>query len=279
MAGAAKLIQKEYTTLTKNPSAYLQVYDLEDIFHWTVFILAPDHSPYEKGVFRALIRFPDTYPMDPPSVQFLSEVVHPNIYRDGKVCMSTLQNPAPAHLEANSDPLTNWRPVLGIEQVIVSLVSMLADPNCDDPANRDCAELFMKDHEAYLAKAKQCAATSLKEVPEDFIIIPPCTHQPEQPENTTELMEMSWQGSSDSDEGIIEFSDAGDSECSSDESDDDAVKEGAAREGVATDEISQSAKKGAAAEGPSKPPTQAESDAAFALQLQAELDGDNKGGK
>eukprot|EP00656_Telonema_subtile_P052962 TRINITY_DN7524_c0_g1_i1.p1 TRINITY_DN7524_c0_g1~~TRINITY_DN7524_c0_g1_i1.p1 ORF type:complete len:270 (+),score=51.01 TRINITY_DN7524_c0_g1_i1:186-995(+) len=268
MAGAARLIQKEYTNLTKNPSPYLQVYDLEeDIFKWTVFIIAPNESPYEKGIFKALIRFPDTYPMDPPSVQFVSDIFHPNIYRDGKVCMSTLQNPAPAHLEANSDPLMNWRPVLGIEQIIVSLISMLADPNCEDPANRDVAELCLKDNAAYLAKAKESAAKSLEELPEDFIVIPPFTSPPvnETHAERPEMMEMSWQGSdnSESDEGIVEFSDAEVSDCSSDESDDESTPCG--------DSTCHSSTNGADAEERQQVIT--DSDAAFALQLQNELDG------
>lgn len=271
MAGAAKLIQKEYTTLSKNPSPYLQVYDLEDIFKWTVFIIAPDNTPYEKGIFRALIRFPDTYPMDPPSVQFISDILHPNIYRDGKVCMSTLQNPAPAHLEANSDPLLNWRPVLGIEQVIVSLISMLADPNCDDPANRDCAQLFMQDHDTYLLKARECALKSVKEIPEDFIVVPPC-HTPPPAGNETEpaeMMEMSWQGSDESDEGIVEFSEGDESDCESEDSD--------APEGVVSkDDVSQSSKGADAEEGTEqRQQRMSEEDAAYASQLQAELDGRN----
>eukprot|EP00658_Telonema_sp_P-2_P056818 TRINITY_DN4526_c0_g1_i6.p2 TRINITY_DN4526_c0_g1~~TRINITY_DN4526_c0_g1_i6.p2 ORF type:complete len:151 (-),score=36.46 TRINITY_DN4526_c0_g1_i6:465-917(-) len=99
---------------------------------------------------------------------------------------------------------------------------MLADPNCDDPANRDCAKLFMTDHDGYLAKAKECAQKSLTEIPEDFVVIPPCDYQP--PQNNTEpaaeMMEMSWQGSDGSDdEGIVVFSDGGDSDCFSDDSD------------------------------------------------------------
>jgi len=270
-SGAAKLIQKEYTTLCKNPSRYLQVYDVEDMFKWTVFIIAPDGTPYEKGIFRALIRFPDSYPMDPPSVQFVSDIVHPNIYRDGKVCMSTIQNPAPAHLQqADHDPLLNWRPVLGIEQVIVSLVSMLADPNCDDPANRDCAKLFMQDHDTYLEKAKACAKKSLQEIPEDFIVIPPNEneHVTQQADNTTvDMMEMSWQGSDDSDEGIVEFSDGSDVDDSDNEDDDESQVNTQPR----PDSCSRSSQLGANGEGPVEQAKDL-SDAEVAAQLQAELD-------
>ena len=79
-------------------------------------------------------------------------------------------------------------------QIIVSLVSMLADPNCEDPANRDVAELCMKDHPAYLQRATACAKKSLEEIPDDFIVIPPCenTHHEQQSEGA-EMMEISWQ--------------------------------------------------------------------------------------
>lgn len=36
-----------------------------------------------------------------------------------------------------NDIVYRWRPVLGIEQILVSVVSMLSAPNIDSPANVD----------------------------------------------------------------------------------------------------------------------------------------------
>jgi len=35
-----------------------------------------------------------------------------------------------------------WRPILGVESIIVSVISMLSDPNDDSPANIDAAVSF-----------------------------------------------------------------------------------------------------------------------------------------
>lgn len=81
---------------------------------------------------------------EPPSLQFLCQMYHPNIYRDGKVCITTLQT---AKLDdddaAERDSSAYWRPVLGVEQALLSVVSLLSDPNTDDPANLDAAERYV----------------------------------------------------------------------------------------------------------------------------------------
>ena len=57
-----------------------------------------------------------------------------------------------------------WRPVLGVEQVIVSVMSLLAAPNVDSPANIDAGVEFREDPKAFRRKARQCAEKSLEEM-------------------------------------------------------------------------------------------------------------------
>ena len=40
-----------------------------------------------------MITFPKDYPLNPPSMRFTSEVFHPNVYPDGRVCISILHPP------------------------------------------------------------------------------------------------------------------------------------------------------------------------------------------
>lgn len=35
-----------------------------------------------------------------------------------------------------------WNPILTIEAVVISVISMLIDPNLDSPANVDAAKMF-----------------------------------------------------------------------------------------------------------------------------------------
>jgi ubiquitin-protein ligase len=44
-------------------------------------------------VFIAKLSFPQDYPLNPPKMKFSSEIFHPNIYPDGRVCISILHPP------------------------------------------------------------------------------------------------------------------------------------------------------------------------------------------
>ena len=162
------MLSREFMNLKKRPkSNYFQVYQTEgdSVKRWIVYVIGPPRTLYEGGVFKTLIRFPDAYPMEPPSVQFLSNILHPNIYRDGKVCITTLQKPPPRS-ETNQSTLSSevhWRPVLGVEQVYLSIISLLSDPNLDDPANaaaaammRDNLDDFKETVRAMRSVAKRC---------------------------------------------------------------------------------------------------------------------------
>lgn len=62
----------------------------DDLFHWNIMIEGPQDSLYEGGLFQVDMKFPPDYPENPPTMVFISEMWHPNIYKDGKVCISIL---------------------------------------------------------------------------------------------------------------------------------------------------------------------------------------------
>mmetsp|Transcript_40019 Transcript_40019/g.54257 ORF Transcript_40019/g.54257 Transcript_40019/m.54257 type:complete len:107 (-) Transcript_40019:288-608(-) len=64
-----------------------------DLFLWNVVISGPPDTLYEGGYFRAQLKFPNDYPNNPPEMKFKSKMWHPNIYSDGKVCISILHAP------------------------------------------------------------------------------------------------------------------------------------------------------------------------------------------
>ena len=58
-------------------------------------ITGPFDTPYEGGLFHFVIRFPPNYPLVPPRVAFMTTSggtvrFNPNLYRNGKVCLSIL---------------------------------------------------------------------------------------------------------------------------------------------------------------------------------------------
>ncbi|THG22281.1 hypothetical protein TEA_009414 [Camellia sinensis var. sinensis] len=137
---ASLLLQKQLKDLCKNPvdgfSAGLV--DESNLFEWSVTIIGPPDTLYEGGFFNAIMTFPSNYPNSPPTVRFTSDVWHPNVYPDGKVCISILHPPGddPNGYELASE---RWMPVHTVESIVLSIISMLSSPNDESPANVEAA--------------------------------------------------------------------------------------------------------------------------------------------
>ena len=70
---------------------------------------------------------------------FITKMWHPNIYPDGNVCISILHPPGEDEFNSQEKAEERWRPILGVESILISVSSMLLDPNIDSPANLDAS--------------------------------------------------------------------------------------------------------------------------------------------
>ncbi|EGD73396.1 hypothetical protein PTSG_05091 [Salpingoeca rosetta] len=140
MANSAALVRlrKELKSIQADENPLYKFIGLEQdsMFLWSLWIFGPPGTAFEGGAFRCLVRFPSSYPMDPPSWQFLTPIFHPNVYFDGKVCVSVLQQPAQAQRSNGF-----WMPTLDVPGVCQSVLSLLSSPNPLDPANAEAATL------------------------------------------------------------------------------------------------------------------------------------------
>ena len=57
-----------------------------------------------------------------------------------------------------------WRPILGVEAILISVISMLNDPNIESPANLDASIQFRDDLDAYKKKVRQLTAKSIDDI-------------------------------------------------------------------------------------------------------------------
>jgi ubiquitin-conjugating enzyme E2 A len=135
-------LTKELQNITNEPIEGILIDPPVDIYIWNATISGPKDTPYENGIFNILLRFDDSYPYKPPSVKFLNPIFHPNIYRDGKICVDILQS-------------SDWCASLNIRTILLSIISLLNDPNPASPANREAAILYEKDRSAYNEKVKE----------------------------------------------------------------------------------------------------------------------------
>ncbi|KAL0328609.1 UNVERIFIED_CONTAM: Ubiquitin-conjugating enzyme E2 28 [Sesamum calycinum] len=127
--------------LAKGPSCLLQCWPVgEDMFHWQATIMGPSDSPFSGGVFLVTIHFPPDYPFKPPKVSFKTKVYHPNINSNGSICLDILKD--------------QWSPALTISKVLLSICSLLTDPNPDDPLVPEIAHMYKTDRVKYETTAR-----------------------------------------------------------------------------------------------------------------------------
>ncbi|KAI5184923.1 ubiquitin-conjugating enzyme E2 G1 [Nematocida homosporus] len=156
-------ISKELHRMTKSPSENYSVGLLNDcIYTWEVLIIGPKDTIYENALLRGVLVFPETYPEDPPSFKFLSPMWHPNIDKDGNLCISILHKSGDDEY-GYEDASERWMPVRDIESVLFSIMLLLVSPNSESPANLEAAQEFQKDLSTYNKKVRRLAQSTLEQ--------------------------------------------------------------------------------------------------------------------
>jgi len=138
---SANRIQKELSLFITDPPDNCSAGPVDDdIFHWEGTIMGPTETVYEGGVFNLDIQFPKNYPFKPPKVRFQTKIYHPNINSGGFICLDIFKD--------------NWSPALTISKVLLSICSLLTEPNPDDPLVVDIADEYVNEREKYNETAK-----------------------------------------------------------------------------------------------------------------------------
>ena len=70
-------------------------------------IIGPADTDFEDGTFRLVMHFEEQYPNKPPSVKFISQMFHPNVYGTGELCLDILQN--------------RWSPTYDVAAILTSI--------------------------------------------------------------------------------------------------------------------------------------------------------------
>ncbi|RFU81237.1 ubiquitin-conjugating enzyme [Trichoderma arundinaceum] len=147
---AHRRLLQEYRALTNNPPEGITAGPVseDDLLHWECLIQGPEGTPFEGGVFPAELKFPKDYPLAPPTMKFLADMWHPNVYPSGLVCISILHPPGddPNHYEHASE---RWSPIQSVEKILISVMSMLAEPNDESPANVEAAKMWRERRDDY----------------------------------------------------------------------------------------------------------------------------------
>ncbi|KAL8772630.1 MAG: hypothetical protein Q9209_002291 [Squamulea sp. 1 TL-2023] len=166
---AERILKNEFKALSQEKWVNVELKD-DDIFNWTIalIIINPD-SLYYGGYFLANMKFPFNYPYSPPEFQFTHPLYHPNIYEDGKLCISILHAPGDDEMSGEL-AAERWSPAQRVESVLLSIISLLDDAETSSPANVDAGVMLRKDPERFRKRVKQDVEASRKDIPEGFVM-------------------------------------------------------------------------------------------------------------
>lgn len=125
----------------------------DNIYVWEVVMIGPRDTPYENGIYTAEMVFPIDYPNSPPTFFFTTPMWHPNIDKNGNVCISILHDPGDDQY-GYEKLCERWLPTRTPESIVISILSLLNSPNCESPANIDASKQLIEDPEGFKKRVR-----------------------------------------------------------------------------------------------------------------------------
>jgi ubiquitin-protein ligase len=141
--GTIRRIQNELKEMTLNAPSNCSAGPIseDNLYSWRATIMGPQNTPYHNGVFYLKIEFASDYPFRAPKIMFITKIYHCNINSTGGICLDILKD--------------QWSPALSISKVLISICSMLDDPNPNDPLVPEIANLLVKNKALHDANARE----------------------------------------------------------------------------------------------------------------------------
>ena len=147
---AAARLQKELMDLMMSGTPGISAFPQDDnLFYWLGTIRGADGTPYEGIDYRIGLRFPTAYPFEPPNVHFITPCFHPNVdLTHGAICLDILKE--------------QWSAVYTASQVMISIQSLLDNPNNASPLNPTAAQMW-ENKDEFKKAVREAAKVSNKD--------------------------------------------------------------------------------------------------------------------
>jgi len=166
-----KLLANQLRSILNEPveGFAVELADESNMFVWRIWIEGPKDTCYSGGIFQLSLTFPKDYPMSPPELKFVSDFWHPNVFSTGKVCMSILHPPG-EDVMSGELPEERWLPTQSVTTIILSLMSLLNDPNCASPANVDASVEWRNHRDTFKSRCVKLVEKAHRELPAHVVI-------------------------------------------------------------------------------------------------------------
>ena len=100
----------------------------DNMFVWSGSITGVSGTVYEGLTYKMKLSFPSGYPFKAPQVSFMTPCFHPNVDQHGNICLDILKE--------------NWSACYSVKTILLSIQSLLGEPNNDSPLNCHAASLW-----------------------------------------------------------------------------------------------------------------------------------------
>eukprot|EP00286_Rhodomonas_abbreviata_P014778 CAMPEP_0181338338 /NCGR_PEP_ID=MMETSP1101-20121128/28582_1 /TAXON_ID=46948 /ORGANISM="Rhodomonas abbreviata, Strain Caron Lab Isolate" /LENGTH=216 /DNA_ID=CAMNT_0023449059 /DNA_START=56 /DNA_END=706 /DNA_ORIENTATION=+ len=132
---------KEVKEYSKNPVSdiVLQVNE-ENVTDLRAEICGPAETPFQGGFFRMKLVFGPDFPSAPPKGFFITPIFHPNVAKNGEICVNTLKK--------------DWKADCKLSHILMVVRCLLIEPNPESALNEEAGRMFMEDYESYSQRAR-----------------------------------------------------------------------------------------------------------------------------
>tara|TARA_B110000008_G_C16963740_1_gene561199 strand:+ start:1667 stop:2428 length:762 start_codon:yes stop_codon:yes gene_type:complete len=136
-----KRLIKDIVDIMKSPlidNGIFYVHDPNNMFKGYAVLIGPEETPYSYGIYCFNLDFPENYPYSPPKLTYLTNDgntrFNPNLYRNGKVCLSIL----------NTWKGEQWTSCQSIRSVLLTLITILHNkPLLNEPGVKESNKSFI----------------------------------------------------------------------------------------------------------------------------------------
>ncbi|XP_011308911.1 ubiquitin-conjugating enzyme E2 S [Fopius arisanus] len=134
-------VVKEMSELVQSPPEGIRVIvNEDDVTDIQAVIEGPAETPYANGRFRVKLALGKDFPQGPPKAFFITKIFHPNVAKNGEICVNTLKK--------------DWKSDLGIKHILLTVKCLLIVPNAESALNEEAGKMLLEKYEEYSERAK-----------------------------------------------------------------------------------------------------------------------------
>lgn len=134
-------VTKELMDLQKNPPEGIKVImNEEDVTDIQATIEGPDGTPYAGGHFYVKVLLGKSFPAEAPKGFFLTKIFHPNVAKNGEICVNTLKK--------------DWKCDYGVKHILLTIKCLLIVPNPESALNEEAGKLLLEHYDEYCTRAR-----------------------------------------------------------------------------------------------------------------------------